>query len=184
MLRILGIAGSLRRGSFNRQLLGVAQQLTPPDTSFVVFERLGDLPHYNADIDGPEAPGAVGALRDAIRECEGLVIASPEYNYSIPGVLKNAIDWASRPPATSPLTGKPILLMGASTGLGGTARAQLALRQAFVFTKSYVLPAPEILVARAAEKFAADGTISDQATLEFIRGGLARLSEFARKLSS
>ena len=183
-VRVIGIAGSLRAGSFNRALLRAAIELAPEGMVVSTFDQLGDLPHYNADLDGdPEkAPASVHALREAIRAADALLIVTPEYNYGIPGVLKNAIDWASRPPATSALKGMPAGIMGASIGVVGTARAQLALRQAFVFTQTYPLAAPEILVSSAAQKFDADLRLTDEPTRKFVHEHLVRLKDWALKL--
>ncbi len=181
-VRVLGIAGSIRKGSYNKLLLRAAIELAPPDMEITVFDRLGELPHYNADLDAGEGPEPVHALREAIRAADALLIVTPEYNYGMPGVLKNAIDWASRPPATSPLKWKPAAIMGASPGMGGTARAQLQLRQAFVFTQTYPLQAPEVLVARCADKFDAQGRLSDETTREFVRQHFESLVAWARRL--
>jgi chromate reductase, NAD(P)H dehydrogenase (quinone) len=114
-------------------------------------------------------------VKTAIRQADALLIATPEYNYGVPGVLKNAVDWASRPPSKSVLEGKPVALMGATPGHGGTARAQLALRQSFVFTRSPVMPGPELLVAEAPQQFAEDGTLRDDSTRKHVRDLLERL---------
>ena len=129
-LQILGFAGSLRRESFNRALLRAAQELAPADLSISVFD-LTPIPSYNGDVEAAGDPEPVTAFKGALRQADGLLIATPEYNYSVPGVLKNAIDWASRPSGNSPLRGKPAMLMGATPGSSGTMRAQLALRQSF-----------------------------------------------------
>src|SRR5919201_6101022 len=119
-MRILGIPGSLRAGSYNRQLLRAARELAPEPMEIELFE-LHDIPPYNGDVEAQGDPEPVAAFKDAIRHAHGLLIATPEYNRGIPGVLKNAIDWASRPPLGSPLAGKQVAIMGASTGRGGTA---------------------------------------------------------------
>jgi chromate reductase len=125
----------------------------------------------------------VAALKAAIREADALLIATPEYNYGVPGVLKNAIDWASRPPGRSVLAGKPAAIMGATPGPTGTARAQLQLRQAFVFTETYVLLKPELLVARCQEKLDADGRLTDEPTRERVRQLLAALRAWTERLA-
>ena len=181
-VRVLGIAGSLRQGSYNKMLLSAAAGLAPPSMELTTFERLADVPLYNADLDVGEGPEPVRALRQALAAADALLIATPEYNYSIPGVLKNAIDWASRPPATSPLRGMPTAIMGASGGMSGTMRAQLALRQVFVFTQTYALQGPEVLVARAAEKFDATGRLVDEATRDTLQRHLTALVAWTRKL--
>ena len=164
---VVGFAGSLRRGSYNRALLRAATELAPPALHIVIHE-LDGIPLYNGDIEATGAPPSVVQLRDAIRQADGLLIATPEYNHGVPGVLKNAIDWLSRPPSDSALNGKVAALMGASPGITGTARAQSQLRQAFVFTNTYALLQPEVLVGRAHEKFDADGRPVHQATRDFL----------------
>ena len=181
-VHVFAVAGSLRKESWNKKLLRAAVELVPPGMMIHQFDGLGDLPPYNADLDTEPRPEPVRALKQMLAACDGLLIATPEYNYGIPGVLKNAIDWASRPPATSPLLGKVALLMGASTGMVGTARAQQQLRQNFVFTKTTVLPQPEILVARAAEKFDAEGRLIDEVAKQLIAERLAALGEWIYKL--
>src|SRR5712691_1249932 len=151
-LRVVGICGSLRAQSYNRALLRAAHELAPPGMQIADFD-IAPLPPYNQDVESVGIPEPVAALKRAIGDADGLLIASPEYNYGIPGVLKNAIDWASRPPGKSPLNGKPAAIMGASMGTGGTIRAQLQLRQAFLFTDTPVLSRPEVYVARAQERF-------------------------------
>jgi chromate reductase len=169
---ICGIAGSLRARSYNRALLKAAQELAPDGVEVRIFERLGDLPHYNSDLEvGGVAPEPVLALRQAIGEADALLLASPEYNHSIPGVLKNAIDWASRPANASVLNKKPCAIFGASTGVTGTVRGQLAIRQALMFTETHVLLKPEVLIGKAAEKFDAELRLTDEPT----RGSVAKL---------
>jgi chromate reductase, NAD(P)H dehydrogenase (quinone) len=181
-MRVCGIAGSLRRGSYNRALLRAAVALAPDGLEIVVFDRLGDVPPYNADVEAVGDPEPVVALKAAIREADALLVVTPEYNYGVPGVLKNAIDWASRPPNASVLAGKPAAIMGATPGRTGTARAQLALRQSFVFTQTPVLPGPEVLVAEAHERFAADGTLTDENTRRFVGRLLERLRSWTEQL--
>ena len=180
-LRILGIAGSLRRASYNRGLLREAVAVAPADVRVDVFD-LTPIPLYNADVEAQGDPEPVAALKSAIGAADALLIATPEYNYSIPGVLKNAIDWASRPPATSVLLGKPIALMGASPGRFGSVRAQLALRQVSVFTDSLVMIHPELMVSGARELFDADGNVRDEATRERVRRQVNGLVDWTRRL--
>ena len=123
----------------------------------------------------------MAAFKDAIRAADALLFVSPEYNYGIPGVLKNAIDWASRPPGKSPLNGKPAAIMGASQGTGGTIRMQLALRQAFLFTETHAMLEPEVYVARAQDKFDAEGRLTDEKTRDFVGKFLAALVPWAQK---
>lgn len=182
-LVVCGIAGSLRRGSFNRSLLRAAQELAPADVEIRIFDRLSEIPLYNQDVEAEGDPEPVQALKRAIAEADALLIATPEYNHGVPGVLKNAIDWASRPPRRAVLAGKPAALFGASPGVTGTARAQSQLRQAFVFTDTPVLPQPEILVYRAHEKFDAEGRLTDEKTREFVGRLLVQLADWTRRLS-
>jgi chromate reductase len=181
-MRVCGIAGSLRRGSYNRALLRAAVELAPDGMEIVAFDRLRDVPPYDADVEAGGDPEPVAALKSAIRDADALLVVTPEYNYSVPGVLKNAIDWASRPPSGSVLIGKPTALMGATPGRTGTARAQLALRQSFVFTQTPVLPGPEVLVAEAQGRFAADGTLTDERTRQSVRTLLDRLAAWTTKV--
>ena len=181
-LKIFGLAGSLRKGSFNRALLRAATEVAPKGIEIRTFERLADIPLFNADVEAAGDPEPVVALKSAIREADALLIATPEYNYGIPGVLKNAIDWASRPPDSSVLKGKPAAIMGATPGMTGTARSQLALRQAFLFTETYAVLQPEVLVARASEKFDSEGRLKDDATRNRIRRLLEALAEWTLQL--
>ncbi len=168
-IRLLGLVGSLRKGSLNRSLLRAATEGLPAGVSLTTFDRLGDLPLYDADVDAQGTPEPVAALKAAIAGADGLLIATPEYNYSVPGGLKNAIDWASRPANASPLRGKPVGIIGASAGMSGTMRAQYHLRQIFVFLNMPALVQPEVLVARAADRFDADGKLTDESTRELLR---------------
>ena len=168
-LRVFGIAGSLRAGSYNRALLRAAIELAPAGMDIRVFERLGEIPLYNGDVEARGDPEPVVALKTAIGDADALLVVTPEYNYNVPGVLKNAIDWASRPPGKCVLNGKPAAIMGASMGATGTARAQLALRQSFVFTQTIALHQPEVLVARAHERFDAQGRLTDERTSQGVR---------------
>ncbi|HUF75606.1 MAG TPA: NADPH-dependent FMN reductase [Longimicrobiales bacterium] len=183
-LVVCGIAGSLRTGSYNRALLRAAQELAPDDMEIRIFDRVGEIPLYNADVDAEGAPEPVQALKHAIGEANALLIATPEYNHGVPGVLKNAIDWASRPARSSVLGGKPAAILGASPGVTGTARAQSQLRQAFVSTNTPVLLQPEILVYRANEKFDDDGRLTDEKTREFVGKLLVGLADWTRRLES
>jgi chromate reductase len=159
-LRILGFAGSLRRASYNRGLVRAAGELAPPGIVIEVFD-LTDLPLYNQDVEDSGEPASVVAFKHAMARADALLVATPEYNHGVPGVLKNAIDWASRPRVTSPLRDKSVAVMGASPGTGSTARAQAQLREAFVFTGACVMPLPELLVGGAGEHFDRDGNLTD-----------------------
>jgi chromate reductase len=179
--RILGIAGSLRSESYNRKLLRAARELSPEGVEIEIFD-LDDIPPYDQDVEENNEPEIVKEFKDRIRSADALLIATPEYNYSIPGVLKNALDWASRPANASVLRHKPIGIMGASTGNFGTARSQLALRQMFVFTRSYVMVEPELLMFKAAERFDADGNLIDQQSLEMVREVVEELVRWTFRL--
>ena len=159
-MRILGIAGSLRESSYNRALLRAARELLPEGTELLEHD-LRDLPFYDGDVEAAGDPDSVIAFKEAIRDADALLIATPEYNRGVPGVLKNAVDWASRPPLGSPLTGKPVAIMGASTGRSGTARAQEQLRSALEFSRADVLEQPEVLVPEAFMRFDQQGELVD-----------------------
>jgi chromate reductase len=174
-MRVLGFAGSLRRASYNRGLIRAAVELAPSGIAVEVFD-LRDLPLYNQDVEDAGEPAAVVAFKLAIARIDALLVATPEYKHGVPGVLKNAIDWASRPRATSPLRDKAVAVMGASPGRGSTARAQAQLRDAFVFTGACVMPLPELLVGSAGEHFDQDGNLTDQA----LRASVAALVEALR----
>ena len=181
-IHVLGIAGSLRAGSFNRHLLQAAVELAPDGMEISHFERLGDIPPFNQDVEAKGDPEPVVAFKRAIAEADALLIATPEYNYGVPGVLKNALDWASRPAGKCVLQRKPTALMGASPGAQGTARSQLQLRQMFVFTETYVLPKPEIYVARAHERIDATGRVTDEVTRRLIGELLQALAAWTTRL--
>ncbi|HET8835719.1 MAG TPA: NADPH-dependent FMN reductase, partial [Gemmatimonadales bacterium] len=162
-LQVVGIAGSLRRSSYNRALLCAARQLTPPSL-VIEIEVLDEVPMFNANLDGADTPEAVVRLRRSVREADGLLLVTPEYNHGVPGVMKNAIDWLSQPLAQSVLDGKPTAIMGASTGMTGTARGQSQLRQSFVLTNTPAMLRPEVLVGRAQDKFDPAGRLIDEPT--------------------
>ncbi|HWO26713.1 MAG TPA: NAD(P)H-dependent oxidoreductase [Kofleriaceae bacterium] len=163
-ITLLGICGSMRRGSLNRALLVAVGETLPEGATLRQWDSL-DLPIFSTDL---EDPPAVVALKRAIAEADGVVFAVPEYNYSIPGGLKNAIDWISNPPAKSPLRGKPCAIIGAASGMSGTIRAQAHMRQILLYSDSPVLSQPEILVARAYERFDAEGRLIDTVTREWL----------------
>lgn len=167
MTRLVGISGSLRKGSLNTALLRSAADLAPEETSLSIAS-IDDIPLYNGDLDVDGGPEAVQELKRRISEADGLVLATPEYNYGIPGVLKNAIDWASRPGFQSVLAGKPVAIIGAAPGVIGTARAQAQLKQVLLATLSEVFPYPEVLVGKAHERFQ-DGRLQDEQTQTFLR---------------
>ncbi len=180
-LRAVAIAGSLRAASYNRGLLRAAQDVAPQGLAITISD-LAPIPLYNADVEAHGDPQPVAQLKAAVREADALLIAVPEYNYGVSGVLKNTIDWLSRPPEPSVLHSKPAALMGASLTMAGTARAQLQLRQAFVYTQTWVMPPPpEILVAHAQEKFDARGELTDQDTRVRLRKLLEALVTWTQR---
>lgn len=180
-LLVCGIAGSLRSGSYNRALLRSAGELAPEGMEIRPFERLEEIPLFNQDVEDRGDPDPVRALKEAIGKADALLLVTPEYNYGVPGVLKNALDWASRPARDSVLAGKPTGIMGATPGRTGTARAQLSLRQSLVFTRTPCLVGPEVLVAGAADKFE-DGRLTDETTAKFVRDLLERLRSWTLQL--
>lgn len=177
-LTILGIAGSLRKGSFNRAALRAAQQLVPQGVTLETFEIDG-LPGFNQDEE-QRPPQKVVELKARIRAAGAILLVTPEYNYSVPGVLKNAIDWASRPYGDSAWAGKPVAVMGASVGALGTARAQYHLRQMFVFLNMPAVNQPEVMIANASQRFDAQGNLADEGSKKLIRDLLQSLVELAR----
>ena len=179
-IHVLGISGSLRRASWNTGLLHAAAELLPEHMSLEIAD-LAAIPLYNQDHDGPAAPEAVKHLKARIRAADALLIATPEYNGSIPGVLKNAIDWASRPMNDSPLSGKPLAIMGAG-GMGGTIRAQLALRQLSTAINTLIINRPQVQIMRSWEKFDADGKLIDEQARQEIRALLEALAAWTRRL--
>jgi chromate reductase len=181
-ITVLGLCGSLRRGSFNRMALRAAAELAPQGMTVEPFERLGDIPPYNDDVREAGYPPVVQELRQRIASADAVLFVSPEYNYSVPGILKNAIDWASRPPAP-PFDGKPVAIMGASQGLFGTARAQYHLRQTCVFINAFPLNRPEVMIGQAQQKFDADGRLKDEQTRQFIADLLQSLALWTRRLA-
>ncbi len=176
-LRILGIAGSLRQASYNKALLKSAIELAPDSVDIRVFDLAG-IPLFNQDIEDQGDPERVKALKQAIAEADALLICTPEYNYSIPGVLKNALDWASRPSETSVLDGKPVAVMGASTGRFGTARCQMALHNVFSACNMHPLNFPQVLVADVTKKCDDMGRLTDERTRRLIRDTLEALAEW------
>jgi chromate reductase len=178
MVSLLGICGSVRKASHNRALLEVVAQTLPSDASLTIYEGLGELPIFNSDLSDPPA---VTALKSAISQADGLVFAVPEYNYSIPGGLKNALDWVSRPPQSSPMRGRPVGVIGATSGMSGTIRAQTHLRQMLVYSDSPCLNQPEVLIPRSHERFDAHGRLVDESTRELlVRFGAAMVLFVAR----
>ena len=179
-VRILGIAGSLRRESYNRAALRAATQLVPEGATIDIFE-LDGIPGFNQDEE-QNPPAKVAELKRGIREADAILIVTPEYNYSVPGVLKNAIDWASRPYGDSAWNGKPAAIMGASVGAIATARAQYHLRQMMVFLNMFPINQPEVMIGHASKRFDAQGNLTDEATKEFIRQLLQNLVDWTRRI--
>lgn len=179
-VRILGIAGSLRTGSLNRAALKAAAQLAPDGATVDIFDING-IPGYSQD-DEQNPPEKVVELKERIRAADAILFVTPEYNYSIPGVLKNAIDWASRPYGDSAWNGKPAAIMGASIGTIGTARAQYHLRQMMVFLNMFPVNQPEVMIAKAADKFDEEGNLTDEKTKEFIGKLLVSLVDWTNRL--
>jgi chromate reductase len=179
---ILGIAGSLRKESFNRSLLRAAQELAPEGARIETFEIDGISP-FNQDEETNPHP-RVAELKQRIRAADAILFVTPEYNYSIPGVLKNAIDCASRPYGDSAWTGKPVAVMGASVGTLGTARAQYHLRQTFVFLNMYPVNQPEVMVSNAQKRFDQEGKLTDDTTKQLVRQLLSELVNWTKRLSN
>ncbi len=179
-IRILGIAGSLRRESYNRAALRAAAQLVPEGALLDIFE-LDGIPLFNQD-DDQQPPAQVVELKRRIREADAVLFVTPEYNYSIPGVLKNAIDWASRPYGDSAWNGKPAAIMGATVGALGTVRAQYHLRQILVFLNMFPLNQPEVMIGSAHTRFDQAGNLTDETAQELIRQLLQNLLAWTQRL--
>jgi len=180
-IRLLGIAGSLRRGSYNRAALRAATTLVPEGATLETFDLEG-IPGFNED-DESTPPARVVELKRSIRAADAVLIVTAEYNYSVPGVLKNAIDWASRPYGDSAWSGKPAAIMGASVGNIGTARAQYHLRQIFVFLNMFPINQPELMIGNAATRFDGDGNLTADTTRQRIRELLRSLVDWTRRLA-
>ena len=178
IIDVLGVCGSLRKDSYNRMALRAAAELKPATVAFEVCELAG-IPIYDEDVFQKGFPPAVANFRERIAKADALVIATPEYNFSIPGVLKNAIDWASRPP-DQPLNGKPVAIIGVSPGMFGTARAQIHLRQICAALNMLVLNKPDILIPAAAGKFDENGRLTDETTRKFLGEMLVALERWTR----
>jgi len=181
-VHILGFAGSLRKQSYNRFLLSAATEMVPGIATLEVFDLEG-IPPFNQDLE-QQPPEKVKEFKAKIRAADAILIVTPEYNYSIPGVLKNAIDWASRPYGDNALDGKPVAVMGASPGMTGTARAQYHLRQTFVFLNMYPLNRPEVMVPSANEKIDENGKVKDERTRKKIKDLLESLVAWTKKMKA
>ena len=180
-MKILGIAGSLREGSYNRAALRAAQTLAPEGVMVEAFDIKG-LPGFSQD-DETNPPAQVVELKQRIRDADAILLVTPEYNYSVPGVLKNAIDWASRPYGDSAWTRKPVAIMGASVGTQGTSRAQYHLRQMFVFLNMYAVNQPEVMISQAHKHFDAEGNLTDETAKKLIRQLLEELVLLTKQLA-
>jgi len=179
-ISILGFAGSLRKGSYNRALLRAAMELVPKDARLEAFE-LDGIPPFNEDLLS-SPPEKVKEFKRKIKAADAILMVTPEYNYSIPGVLKNAIDWASRPKVENAFEGKPVAIMSASTGMLGGARVQYHLRQTFVFLDMCAVNKPEVFVTFAAQKFDDKGKLLDEQAKELIAQLLGNLVAWTRRL--
>ncbi len=182
VINILGFAGSLRKGSYNRALLTAAQDLTPRDASLEIFDLEG-IPPFSQDLES-QMPEKVKEFTNKIKSADAILFVTPEHNYSIPGVLKNAIDWASRPHGDNSFEGKPAAIMSASTGMLGGARAQYHLRQVCVYLNMFPVNKPEVFVSFAGQKFDALGALADEKTKEFVKGLLEALIGWTKRLKA
>lgn len=179
---IVVFCGSLREHSFNGAIARSLAELAPEDMTFTVLDGLESIPHYDADIQASGFPAKVLEIADAIQNAQGVAFVTPEYNYSIPGVLKNAIDWLSRV-SPAPFAEKPVVIQTASAGILGGVRAQYHLRQILVFLDAYPMNKPEVMVGSVQSKISADGKLTDEATRDFISNQLAAFSKFIDKMS-
>ncbi|MGO4852371.1 NADPH-dependent FMN reductase [Phaeovulum sp. W22_SRMD_FR3] len=181
-MRVAGLCGSLRRGSYNRYLLQACADALPAGAQ---YNPLGydDLPAFDADLLEAPRPETARVLADGLAAADAIIIASPEYNYSVPGALKNAIDWVSRDPR-KPFAGKPVLLLSASTSMLGGVRMQYHLRQILVFLEAHPLNRPEIFISQAALRFDDTGQLTDPVALDLLVQAGAALGELHQKLSS
>lgn len=183
MWHVCGISGSLRRASYNRAVLRAAAEMVPGGLTIDIFEGLADVPHFNRDVEAEGDPAGVAALKGAIRHADALLIATPEYNGGVPGVLKNALDWASRKGTdeASVLTGKPVAVMGASPGRLGTARAQPQLRQTLAGAGAIVMPKPEVHLMSIGGQVT-DGVLVDEAVRRVISSLVESLAEWIPRI--
>lgn len=180
-LNVLMICGSLRKGSFNRKLMNLNPGLAPPDMTLTEAPPFAGFPIYDADIQAEQVPSDVTALADAIRAADGLLVVSPEYNWSIPGGWKNAIDWLSRL-EKQPFEGKPIAIQSAARGLLGGSRMQYHLRQSLTSVEAFILIKPEVVITFAPQKFDEAGNLKDDTALGLIKQQLANFTKFIRRV--
>jgi chromate reductase len=181
-VKILGFVGSLRKGSYNKALMRAAVNLAPENARIEVFDLEG-IPPFNQDLEN-QSPQIVKEFKSKIRQADAILIASPEYNYSVPGVLKNAIDWASRPYGDNAFEGKPVAVMSASIGSLGGARAQYHLRQSFVFLDMYPLNHPEVMMPFAKDNVDAEGNVTNEQTKQLIHELVEALVQWTRRLKA
>lgn len=179
-MKVLGISGSLRQGSYNSMALRAARKLAPQGIEVEIGDISG-IPLYNDDLRAAGEPPAVTQLKAQVRAADAVLLASPEYNFSVPGVLKNTLDWLSRPPEP-PFDGKPVAIMGASGGPLGTARGQYHLRQVLVYMNTFTVNKPEVFIGTAQAKFNAEGELTDEATAKFITELLVALQKLQTRL--
>ena len=180
-MHVLAISGSLRKASYNTALLHAVRKQAP-DNMRLDVRTLEDIPLYNGDVDGPDKPAPVIGLSDAIRAADGILISTPEYNFSYSGVLKNAIDWVSRI-KNQPFAGKPLGIIGAAAGGLGTARAQYHLRQVFVYLDPRIMNRPELFVSAAYSKFDDAGNLTDEDTREFLSAYMTAFEDWITQVS-
>jgi chromate reductase len=180
-ITILGICGSLRKGSFNRMMLVASQKLVPQGATIEIFD-LHEIPIFNQDMESTPPPSVV-EFKKRIRAADAILLVTPEYNYSVPGMLKNAIDWASRPYGDSAWNGKPVAVMSAAGGIFGGVRAQYHLMQSFVFLNMHAVVQPEVAMGKANEKFDANGNLTDETSRKLISQKLQNLAEWTRRIA-
>lgn len=181
-IKILGFAGSLRKGSYNRAVLKSSVELVPQNAELEIFD-LDGIPLFNQDIERP-LPERVIEFKKRIIAADAILIATPEYNHSMPGVLKNALDWASRPYGDNSFEGKPVAIMSASEGMVGGERAQWPLRQVFVYLDMHPINKPEVIIANVSKKLDANGKLTDEDTKEHIKRLLDSLARWSMKLNA
>jgi chromate reductase len=180
-VEVIGLCGSLRARSYNLMALRAAQRLAPSDMRLTIASIRG-IPLYDDDLRRAGEPEAVTELKHRIAQADAVLIVSPEYNHSVPGVLKNTLDWLSRPPLL-PFDGKPVAIMGASTGLLGTARGQYHLRQVLQYLNTFTVNKPEVFIGQAERKFDEGGELTDEMARKLIGDLLARLQGLTERLA-
>jgi chromate reductase len=178
---VLGVPGSLRRASYNRSLLRTAIELSPPTLAIETYE-IGTLPFFDVDVEAEGDPPPVQAFKERVRQADALLLVTPQYNGAYPGLLKNALDWASRPPRRGVLEGKPVAIMGTGTGSSGTRGAQEALRPVLGRVGAMVLAEPEVIIPRAQTVFDEQGTLRDPPTREQVRQFMAAFAAWLAAL--